>query len=97
MRHVSAISRYPIFIDFRRLTGCRRDPRVLGRHNYEFYLGYVNMHATSLVHIQQTTYPEYSLSQLALGKQPSISQLRIFGCAVYVRIPSTQRTKMGPQ
>ena len=31
-RHVRAISGYPISIDFHRLTGCRRDPRVLGRH-----------------------------------------------------------------
>ena len=32
-----------------------------------------------------------------LGKQPNISHLRIFGCAVYVPIAPTQRTKMGPQ
>ena len=31
-RHVRVISRYPISIDFQRLTGCRRDPRVLGCH-----------------------------------------------------------------
>ena len=31
-RHVSAISGYPISIDFRKLTGCRQDPRVLGHH-----------------------------------------------------------------
>ena len=28
-RHVRVISGYPIFIDFQRLTGCRRDPQVL--------------------------------------------------------------------
>ena len=32
-----------------------------------------------------------------LGKQRNISHLRIFGCAVYVSIAPTQRTKMGPQ
>ena len=32
MRHVSAISGYLISIDFLRLIGCRRDPRVLGCH-----------------------------------------------------------------
>ena len=32
-----------------------------------------------------------------LGKQSNISHLRIFGCAVYVPIAPTQRTKMGPQ
>ena len=55
------------------------------------------MHAATLVHIQPTTYHEYSPSQLVLGKQPNISHLRIFGCAVYVPIAPTQRTKMGPQ
>ena len=32
-----------------------------------------------------------------LGKQPNISHLRIFGCAVYVPITPTQCTKMGSQ
>ena len=36
-------------------------------------------------------------SQLVLGKQPNISHLRIFGCALYVPIAPTQRTKIGPQ
>ena len=52
---------------------------------------------TALVHIRPTTYHKYSPSQLVLGKQPNISHLRIFGCAVYVPIALTQRTKMGPQ
>ncbi|WKA13112.1 hypothetical protein VitviT2T_030444 [Vitis vinifera] len=55
------------------------------------------MHAAALVRIRPTTYHEYSPSQLVLGKQPNISHLRIFGCAVYVPIAPTQRTKMGPQ
>ena len=59
--------------------------------------GHAIMHAAALVRIQPTTYHEYSLSQLVLGKQPNISHLRIFGCAVYVPITPTQRTKMGPQ
>ena len=37
--------------------------------------------------------PLYSI----LGKQPNISHLWIFGCAIYVPIAPTQRTKMGPQ
>ena len=37
------------------------------------------------------------LHNLCLKKQPNISHLRIFGCAVYVPIAPTQRTKMGPQ
>ena len=55
------------------------------------------MHATTLVRIRPTTYHKYSPSQLMLGKQPNISHLRIFGCAVYIPIAPTQRTKMGPQ
>ena len=55
------------------------------------------MHVVVLVCIQPTTYHEYSPSQLVLGKQPNISHLRIFSCAVCVPIAPTQRTKMGPQ
>ena len=44
------------------------------------------MHVVALVCIRPTTYHEYSHSQLVLGKQPNISHLRIFGCAVYVPI-----------
>ena len=55
------------------------------------------MHAASLIRIRPTSYHEYSPSQLVFGTQPNISHLRIFGCAVYVPIAPTQRTKMGPQ
>ena len=55
------------------------------------------MHAATLVRIRPTTYHEYCPSQLVLGKQPNISHLQIFGCAVYVPITPTQHTKMGPQ
>ena len=55
------------------------------------------MHAASLIRIRLTSYHEYSPSQLVLGTQPNISHLRFFGCAVYVPIAPTQRTKMGPQ
>ena len=37
------------------------------------------------------------LQQLVLGKQPNISYLRVFGCAIHVPIAPPQRTKMGPQ
>ena len=59
--------------------------------------GHSIMHVATLVFIRPTTYHEYSLSQLVLGKQPNISHLQIFGCAVYVPIAPTQHTKMGPQ
>ena len=59
--------------------------------------GHAIMHAASLIRTRPTSYHEYSPSQLVLGTQPNISHLRIFGCAVYVPISPTQRTKMGPQ
>ena len=55
------------------------------------------MHVVALIRIWSTTYHEYFPLQLILGKQPNIYHLRIFGCAVYVLIAPTQRTKMGPQ
>ena len=61
-----------------------------------FARGHVIMHPTSLVCNLPTAYHKYSPSQLILGKKPNISYLRIFGCAVYVPIPPTQATKMGP-
>ena len=59
--------------------------------------GHAIMHAGSLIRIIPTSYNEFSPSQLVLGTQPNISHLRFFGCAVYVPITTTQRTKMGPQ
>ena len=55
------------------------------------------MHAANLVHIRPIAYHEYSPFQLALGKPPNISHIRIFGCTIYVPIAPTHRTKMGPQ
>ena len=55
------------------------------------------MHATSVIRIRPTSYHGYFPSQLVLGKQPNISHLRVFGCAVHVPIAPPQRTKMGPQ
>ena len=59
--------------------------------------GHAIMHAAALVRIQPTTYHEYSISQLVLGKQPNVSYLRIFGCVVYVPIAPAQCIKMGLQ
>ena len=55
------------------------------------------MHVASLIRIRPTSYHEYSSSKLVLGKQPNISHLRVFGCAVHVPIAPPQRTKMGRQ
>ena len=59
--------------------------------------GHAIMHVASLIRVPQTTYHEYSTSQLELGKQPNIYDFRIFDCAVYVSIAPTQRTKISPQ
>ena len=59
--------------------------------------GHGIMHVVVLARIRLTTYHEYSPSQLILGKQPTISHLRIFGCAINVTMAPKQCTKMGPQ
>ena len=59
--------------------------------------GHAIMHVASLVRIRPTTYHEYFRSQLVILKQPNISNLRIFGCTIYVPITPIQDTKMGHQ
>ena len=59
--------------------------------------GHAIMHITTLICIQLTTYYEYSPSQFVLEKQPSVFNLRTFGCIVYEPITPTQLTKMGSQ
>ncbi|GJY92150.1 retrovirus-related pol polyprotein from transposon TNT 1-94 [Tanacetum coccineum] len=59
--------------------------------------GHAILHAASLIRMRPSANHKYSLIQLASGQEPNISHLRIFGCAVYVPITPTQRTKMGPQ
>jgi len=59
--------------------------------------GHAILHAASLIRIRPSAYHKYSPLQLALGYEPNISHLRVFGCAVYVPIAPPQRTKMGPQ
>ena len=59
--------------------------------------GHAILHVAALIRIRPTIYHKYSSMQLALGQEPNISHLRIFGCAVYVPIAPPHRTKMGPQ
>ena len=59
--------------------------------------GHAILHATTLVRIRPTNYHEFSPLQLTFGQEPNISHLRIFGCAMYVPIAPSQRTKVGPQ
>ena len=59
--------------------------------------GHAVMHDASLIRIRPTSYHEYSPLQVVLSKQPNISHLRVFGCAIHVPIVPRQCTKMGPQ
>ncbi|CAA0822145.1 Unknown protein, partial [Striga hermonthica] len=58
--------------------------------------GHAILHAAALIQIRPTAYHDYSPIQLVRGKEPNISHLRVFGCAVYVPISPSQRTSMGP-
>ena len=58
--------------------------------------GHAIIHAANLIRLRPTTNQDLSLLQLVLGYQPNISHLRVFGCAVYVPLAPTRRTKLGP-
>ena len=55
------------------------------------------MHAAALFVFDLQLTMNTPLHNLCLENNQNISHLRIFGCAVYVPIAPTQRTKMGPQ
>ena len=55
------------------------------------------LHAATLICLRSGADHKYTPYQLAIGKEPNISHLKIFGCAVYVPISSPQRTKTGLQ
>ena len=59
--------------------------------------GYAIIHAENLIRLRLTTNQDLSPLQLVLGYQPNISHLCVFGCAVYVPLAPTHRTKLGPQ
>ena len=59
--------------------------------------GHAIIHVANLIHLRPIANQDLSPLQLALGYQPNISHLRIFGCAVYIPIGPTHRTKLGPQ
>lgn len=59
--------------------------------------GHAILHAAALIRLRPTAYHKFSPLQLVNGREPNISHLRVFGCAVYVPIAPPQRTKMGPQ
>ena len=59
--------------------------------------GHAILYVAALIRIKPSVYHKFSPFQLALGQEPNISHLRIFGCAVYVPIAPSQHTKMRPQ
>lgn len=59
--------------------------------------GHAILHAASLIRLRPSANHKHTPYQLAIGQEPDISHLKIFGCAVYVPIAPPQRTKMGPQ
>ena len=59
--------------------------------------GHAIIHAANLIRLCPTVNQDLSPLQLVLGYQPNISHLRVFGCAVYVPLAPTHRTKLGPQ
>jgi hypothetical protein len=56
--------------------------------------GHAVLHA-AVTQLRPIAYHESSPLQLKRGKEPRISDLRIFGSAVYMPIPPPQRTSMG--
>ncbi|CAL9025326.1 unnamed protein product [Prunus brigantina] len=59
--------------------------------------GHAILHGATLVRLRPVAQHQFSPLQLAFGRQPNISHLRVFGCAVYVPIAPPQHTKMVPQ
>ena len=60
-------------------------------------MGHAIIHTANLIRLRPTTNQDLSPLQFVLGYQPNISHLRVFGCAVYVPLAPTHRTKQGPQ
>jgi hypothetical protein len=59
--------------------------------------GHTILHATALIRLRPTASHKFSPLQLISGREPNLSHLKNFYCAVYVLISPPQRTKMGPQ
>jgi hypothetical protein len=60
-------------------------------------LGHTILHVAALIKLRPTAFHKFSPLQLVSGREPNLSHLKIFGCAVYVPISPPQRTKMRPQ
>jgi hypothetical protein len=59
--------------------------------------GHTILHAVALIRLRPTASHTFFPLQLVSGREPNLSHLKIFGCAVYVPISPPQRIKMRPQ
>ena len=59
--------------------------------------GHAIIYAANLIRLRPTANQDLSSLQLVLGYQPNISHLRVLGCAVYVPLAPTHRSKLGHQ
>jgi hypothetical protein len=59
--------------------------------------GHTILHVVALIRLRPTTSHKFSSLQLVSGREPNLSHLKIFGCAVYAPISPPQHTKMRPQ
>jgi hypothetical protein len=59
--------------------------------------GHAILHAAALLLYRPSAENGLSPYELVHGFPPSVTHLRIFGCAVYVPIPPHQRSKLGPR
>ena len=55
--------------------------------------GHTILHAAALIRLRPTASHKFSPLQLVSGREPNLSHLKIFGCAVYVSISPPQCTK----
>jgi hypothetical protein len=60
-------------------------------------LGHTILHAAALIRLRPSASHKFSPLQLVSEREPNLSHLKIFGCAVYVPISPPQRTKIRPQ
>jgi hypothetical protein len=59
--------------------------------------GHTILHAAALIRLRPTVSHKFTPLPLISGREQNLSHLKIFDCAVYVRISPPQRIKMGPQ
>lgn len=72
--------------------------QLLMKYNLpSFAWGHAILHTVALIRLRPAGYHKFSPLQLVSKRKPNLSHLKIFGCAVYIPISPSQRTKMRPQ